>query len=224
MMLIMNYFPTQIVRILNIASLNLNIKEQTPITDTTLDIKLTENNPFRNTDINMYSETKITNSKIRKSIYLNFSCYEQAIKLLKSIRRHRIPYEKMMIIANISSQITESINNYWKDLAKVITSSLLNIDADELMTIFIYIIIKSQMSDILIHSKFIKEFTTMTTKSTMIGYYYTTLEASLIYILEVKDKNELMKRDKISFVPSLKSFTEIDDYSGLNSNSSYHIN
>jgi hypothetical protein len=202
--------------------MNLNINEQTP--DSFLEIKQTSEISFSNTDTNIYTESKATHSQIRKSYYINYSCYEQAIKLLKSIRSFSIPYEKMQTIANISSQITESINSYWKDFSNIITSSLLNIDADELMTIFIYIIIKSQMSDILIHSKFIKEFTTNTTKSTMMGYYYTTLEASLIYILEVKDKDDLIKRDRLSFVPSMKSFTEIEDISGINNHSSVQIN
>ncbi len=87
---------------------------------------------------------------------------------------------------------------------------MLNIDADELMTIFIYIIIKTQMNDILIHSKFIKEFTTSTTRSTMIGYYYTTLEASLIYILDVNDISELKKDKRPSRILSKKSYSDID--------------
>jgi hypothetical protein len=113
----------------------------------------------------------------------------------------------MMIIASISTEITESVNMYWKDMEKVITSSLLNIDADELMTIFIFTILKSQMAEILIHSKFIKEFTTSTTQSTMIGYYYTTIEASLIYIMDTRDKSDLLKKEKrISIRPGRVSY------------------
>jgi hypothetical protein len=161
----------------------------------------------------IYSEsTHMANTIKKAKKFINYSSYEQPIKLLKSLRKYKIPFQKMLVTASLSTEITESVNSFWKDMESLITSSLLNIDADELMTIFIYIIIKSNMSDILIHSKFIKEFTTSTTQSTMIGYYYTTLEASLIYILETKDKCELMKKEKrISVRPGRLSYRGEDN-------------
>jgi hypothetical protein len=168
--------------------------------------------PMKNRELRVYSETKLMGStrKVKKDCYINYSSYEQAIKLLKSVKQCRIPFEKMMIIANISTEITESVNSYWKDMELFITNSMLNIDADELITIFIYIIIKSQMSDILIHSKFIKEFTTSSTRSTMLGFYYTTLEASLIYILDVSDISELKKEKRPSRILNMTTLSEID--------------
>ena len=121
----------------------------------------------------------------------------------------KTPYEKMLQISNISIDITSCVNDYWKDFEKIISNSLLNIDADELMSIFIYIIVKSQMPELLIHTKIIKEFTTCVTKNTMIGYYYVTLDASLIYILDVKDKKSLKLAKEVlktSFLPDKKSF------------------
>ena len=47
------------------------------------------------------------------------------------------------------------------------------------MNIFIYIIIKAKMSDIIVYCKIISLFTTCITKSSMIGYYYSTFEASI---------------------------------------------
>lgn len=170
-------------------------------------------------ELKIYSESDImTKTMKKKKTYKQPQIpFDQAVKLLKSLKRYRVPFEKMMLIATISSEITECVNNYWKYFEEVITSSLLNIDADELMTIFIYIIIKTQMPEILIHSKFIKEFTTSTTRSTMVGYYYTTVEASMIYILTIKDKSELLNRDKIrqSLIPNKNSFIESDDFTML---------
>jgi hypothetical protein len=68
-------------------------------------------------------------------------------------------------------------------------NSLLNINADELMNIFIYIIIKSQMPELLIHNKIISEFTTRTTQQSTMGYYFITLEAAIVYI-----QNDLFKQ------------------------------
>jgi hypothetical protein len=122
--------------------------------------------------------------------------YASAIELLKSIRKFRTPFEKMMIIASISDEITECVNNFWNDMNKYIKSTYLNIEADELMTIFLFIIIKSQMPELTIFAKMIKNFTSSTTRGTMIGYYYTTLEASIAYIEELRDLNEIVKREQ----------------------------
>jgi hypothetical protein len=135
--------------------------------------------------------------------------YKEAIEYLNQVKAINSPYEKMHIIANISNQITSCINSYWKNYEKVITKSLLNIDADELMSIFIYIIVKSQLPELLIHTKIIKEFTTCVTKNTMIGYYFVTLDASVMYILDLKDTNILKNTKEIlkkSFLPDKKSF------------------
>lgn len=136
---------------------------------------------------NFYVSNALQSDKIPKS-------YASAIELLRSIRKYRTPFEKMMIIASISDEITECVNNFWNDMNKYIKSTFLNIEADELMTIFLFIIIKSGMPELTIDAKMIKNFTSSTTRGTMIGYYYTTLEASIAYIEELKDTNELVKQ------------------------------
>ena len=118
----------------------------------------------------------------------------------------------MLIISSISSEIKESVNDFWKDMDRVVTSSLLNIDADELMSIFIYIILKSQMSSLLVHMKLIKEFTTSVAKNTMVGYYFVTLDASIMFILEMDENNIMINRDKLRISSSrLNQNSFIDD-------------
>ena len=119
--------------------------------------------------------------------------YGQAIEFIKKIVDFKVPLEKLIIIASVSSLITECVNNYWKSMEKYIQPSMLGIDADELMTIFMYIIYKCHMPELFVHGDFIKYFTSPTTKSTMIGYYYTTLQGCLDFLLEVKDKGEFTK-------------------------------
>lgn len=134
--------------------------------------------------------------------------FHSAIELLKSIRNYTIPFQKMLIIANLSLEIIKCVNDYWEGMDKVIPPDLLNIDADELLTIFIYIIIKGNISEILIHQKFIADFTTAITKRTMIGYYFTTIESALIYLNTTKSKKNLCdKRRRSSVVPDRNSFS-----------------
>jgi hypothetical protein len=169
-------------------------------------------------NIKVYSETDSMTKSIKKNRnkYLhNYSSYEQAVRMLKSINRYRVPFEKMILIATLASEITECVNEFWKDFENIVTSDLLSIDADELMTIFIYVLIKSNMPNLLIHAKFIKEFTTSNSKSTMIGYYFTTLEAAIIYILSVKDRESLDKNKDNHLINTIKpnqsSFLKYDN-------------
>ena len=120
--------------------------------------------------------------------------YQPGINLLRSIKKYKTPFEKMMIIASISDTITECASTFWKEMKNYIKKDLLCIEADELMTIFLFIIVKSKMPELAIFAKMIKHFTTSTTRGTMIGYYYTTLEATIAYIEELKDINEVIKK------------------------------
>lgn len=170
-------------------------------------------------DLIVYSSTDLLAKSIRKArrksniVIPNdkkyFSAYKPAVSLLRSISKYRVPFSKMLLFASISSEITECVNEFWKDFNDLITPSLLNIDADELMTLFIYIIIKSQMPQLLVHCKFVKEFTTGSTRSTMIGYYYTTVEASLIYIMAIKDRSMLNNRELIR--TSLRNSSKLNE-------------
>ena len=119
--------------------------------------------------------------------------YGEAIEFIKKIVEFKVPLEKLVIIASVSSLITQSVNKYWKNMGRYIEPSMLSIDADELMTIFMYIIYKSNMPLLFVHADFIKYFTSPTTKSTMIGYYYTTLQGCLDFLLETKEKGDFTK-------------------------------
>ena len=123
--------------------------------------------------------------------------FGKAVEFIKKISDFKVPLEKLVIIASVSSLITECVNNYWKKMERFIQPSMLSIDADELMTIFIYIVYKSHMESLFVHGDFIKYFTSPTTKSTMIGYYYTTLQGCLDFLLEIKNKSEFITKESV---------------------------
>lgn len=122
--------------------------------------------------------------------------YSNAIRLLKNISKYRTPIEKMVLVASISDQITECVNDFWKDMEGYIKHDYLSIEQDELMTIFLYIVIKTQMPDLYVYARMIKNFTTPKIRQTMIGFYYATLEATLAYIEELKHASDAIKIHK----------------------------
>ena len=130
--------------------------------------------------------TKDSNSNIRLP-------YETAIQLLKQIERYKAPFEKMLIFANLGNEIKSCVDDFWKDMDGYVKSELLGVEAEQLMTIFIYIIVKSQINDIVVHCKLIQLFTTSVIKTSMMGYYYSNAEASVTYIQNLKNIKELLK-------------------------------
>ena len=188
-----------------------NIDDSNYINESVSNLNLFEDDDFNKNlivrsviNLNIREEKSIIPTKLEKVFnrvsfvrtknieYLSYP-YETAIQLLKQIQKYKTPFEKMMIIASISSEITDCINDFWRDLNSYIKNDLLNLEIDQLMIIFIYIIIKSQIYDISVHCKIIKSFTTCITKASMIGYYYSTVEASVSYLQSIHNIKELLK-------------------------------
>ena len=143
--------------------------------------------------------------------------YSTVIKIIHGLKHNKVPFEKMLLIASISTEITECVNAFWEGYEDIIpSSSLLNINADELMAIFIYIVVKAQFPEILLHQKIVNDFTSRTTKSTMIGYYNTTLEAAIEYI----QKERFGKEKNNSSVISDKFFSLTEGKNIINTTNS----
>ena len=133
----------------------------------------------------------------------NYIPYKSSIDLIKTIKMVHSPIDKINVLYSMGSEVIENINKIWKPLEKYLPKNYLSVDGDELIKIFGYILIKAKMPEILSHLSFIKNFTTKDTKSSMIGYYYTTIEAGVILAkkMEEKDYNnenkmENLKNDK----------------------------
>ena len=124
------------------------------------------------------------------------------------MKKYKTPFEKIIIIAAISDQIMENATSFWKNMEPYIEKDYLLIEADEIMTIFLYIIIQSQMPEILLYCKIINNFTTQFTKGFNISYNYTLLAASIDYLNDIKDVKELCKKEN-GFLDASKSILDI---------------
>lgn len=115
--------------------------------------------------------------------------YQTSIDLIKKVKLYQAPFDKMNVLYSMGNDVIDNINNIWKPLEKFLPKNFLSVDGDELIKIFGYILIKAKMPEILSHLSFIKNFTTKDTKSSMIGYYYTTIEAGVILAKKMEEKN-----------------------------------
>ncbi|MCQ2815890.1 MAG: VPS9 domain-containing protein [archaeon] len=164
--------------------------------------------PQRNTIFSSYSSASVRVSRASNA-YLekNRQGYNTVTKILKEVKNSKIPFEKMLYVASVSTEITECINVFWKDCIEYTSPTFLHINADELMSLYIYMLIKSQMGDIIIHTKFIEDFTSKTTKKTMIGYYTTTLEAAIEYIQKGIQLRQSTESESTNGILTEKEFT-----------------
>ena len=160
-------------------------------------------------------EIKLNQEEINemKKIYDNkdYIPYKSSIELLKTIKIHQAPIDKINVLYSVGSDVIENINKVWKPIEKYLPKNFLSVDGDELISIFCYIVIKAQMPELLTHIQFIKNFTTKDTKSSMIGYYYNAFEAGIINARNVEEKNYDIKED-VNIDNSL-----IDDAFAINS-------
>lgn len=114
--------------------------------------------------------------------------YNTVVTMMHGLKHAKTPFDKMMIIASMSTEINQCVDTYWNNMDNCLPNYFLSINADEFLSLFIFVVIKAQFPELIIHEKIIQFFTTKTTKSSTIGYYNVTLNAAIEYI-----KNEAVK-------------------------------
>ena len=122
--------------------------------------------------------------------------YYEEMKYIQTIKDYNFPLDKLTIIALTSVIITKSVDNFWKGINIKNPKKFLNIDADELLSIYLYIIYDINLPSIYTELDFINYFTGSITKQSMIGYYYTTIEGCLNFIMSSKCKEDFIKINK----------------------------
>ena len=111
-----------------------------------------------------------------------------ALYYLSQIDNYQVPLEKLIMISFLSVIIMESVDKFWEKKNVDLPPEFLTIEADDIMTIYLYIIYKLGHKSIIVQLDFIKYFTTSLTKQSIFGYYYSTFEGCIKY-LEQEDKD-----------------------------------
>ena len=114
--------------------------------------------------------------------------YNTVVQMLQGLKYAKTPFDKMMIIASMSTEITQCVDMYWNNMDNYLPNYYLSINADEFISLYILMVIRAQDPELIIHEKIIQNFTTKTTKSSTIGYYNLTLNAAIEYV-----QNEAVK-------------------------------
>ena len=120
--------------------------------------------------------------------------YGEAIYYFKNIKDYNIPLDKLTIIALVSVLITDCIDEFWKTEMENLDTKFLKVDADELISIYLYIIYNLDLPSLYTQLDFIEHFTGSITKQSMIGYYFTSVVGSLEFIMSSDKKEDLLPK------------------------------
>jgi hypothetical protein len=112
--------------------------------------------------------------------YTKIEFYE-SILLLRGFNQYDSIIEKIDAIFKIRSCLLKEIDNFWKNIP--IKSLYKIIDADNLLSIVIYLIIKSQMSELIIDLEVMDDFIDNKIKTSRKGYFFNLINSSLEYFI-----------------------------------------
>jgi len=145
--------------------------------------------------------------------------YKKAIAMLSDLKNRRSPIHKLKNIVKVAELISKSIDAFYKSCGAVNKKKL---DADQTLSLFIYLVAKSNISNLGAHYKIIEKFTTSNVLNSTAGYYATTLGACVACICSMdfkrnstvqeadEDLRRFLRSSKIGSIVSNSSIT----YSG----------
>lgn len=112
--------------------------------------------------------------------------YSKAIDCIKNIQFLKSPTHKLKAILASSEMIMESISEFYNKNNVKFNKDM---DPDDIMTIYIYMISKSALTTLITHCNLIEKFLTESSLASISGYYFITLNASIDYINNFKEEN-----------------------------------
>eukprot|EP01017_Pseudomicrothorax_dubius_P006902 TRINITY_DN12060_c0_g1_i1.p1 TRINITY_DN12060_c0_g1~~TRINITY_DN12060_c0_g1_i1.p1 ORF type:complete len:133 (-),score=17.43 TRINITY_DN12060_c0_g1_i1:151-549(-) len=116
-------------------------------------------------------------SKSMKMYEMREVPYAQAIQALGKLDLMRSPLHKIKTILKTASLINSCLNKFLER-----TDKKVELDGDHLFSIINYVLVRSGVSSIMAHLKFIEAFTTTNIMDSVSGYYCTNFEAASNYL------------------------------------------
>ena len=95
------------------------------------------------------------------------------------MRKSETPISKLKSITRITRIITSEIDQHYLDVDFAGKASKLTIDADTLISICTYIILKAQVHEIYAHLKLGNQFATSFLRSSKLGFVASTFEVAI---------------------------------------------
>lgn len=159
--------------------------------DCLLDCYYTMNSQYEvnyRSKIEQYSNLECSDLGIEKKFQIDVgdaalgtTGYAKAISKLRELEINYSPLKKLDIIIATTRLICECVDDYWKDDPSMNKENLV-IDADQILSIFLYIVIKGRVLNLKGHVNLIYDFGRKIVQNGQMGYYVTTIEACILQV------------------------------------------
>jgi len=105
--------------------------------------------------------------------------YREAVAQLKKLGNISSPTQKLKILAKVVKLINKSTEKFYKRFDLECGRKL---DPDETLSLFVYLLARSELKNISVHYRIIEKFSTNNILNSISGYYAVTLQAAMDYI------------------------------------------
>lgn len=112
---------------------------------------------------------------------LDTAGYQSAIEALRELAAVTGPMAKMTQVMVTTRRLCECVDLRWKDCP--VPADRLVINADQILSIFTYIVVKARVRNLMAQVAMIVEFVKPDVQQGPIGYYLATLEAAIEHVL-----------------------------------------
>ena len=118
--------------------------------------------------------------------------FEKSIKMMKNLYFYYKPIDKLLLTTKMRICILEEIKEFWSQVPEESNKKelKLDIDIDDYINIFEYIIIKSGMSDLIVHIEYIEAFTTEKTRKNIDDYNLQQIKVGLMQLSDLGKKEK----------------------------------
>jgi hypothetical protein len=120
--------------------------------------------------------------------------FKLAITKLKGVARLGTPMEKLQCLATLNASICSCIDSFWKGVP--VKREKLSIDADQYLSVLIYILVKANVPNLFTHITLTNELASFGSSSSYNSYCLTTMQACFYHLLNV-DTSTLIKRKSL---------------------------
>ena len=127
--------------------------------------------------------------------------FQEAVVLLRRLSQEHTPRDKLQCLIAVASEVCWCVDRFYSRdifIAKNFRPKQeeLCINADDLLSIVSFILIKSQLTNVISEAAFIDDFISRSMKLHMPGYFLATLQASIELITKL-DKQKFLSRESI---------------------------
>jgi hypothetical protein len=127
--------------------------------------------------------------------------YQEAVVLLRRLTAERTPRDKLQCLIAVSQEVCWCVDRFYSRECFTKTNfrprpEELCINADDLLSIVSFILIKSQLANAISEAAFIDDFISRPMKIHLPGYFLSTLQASIELITKL-DKQKFLTREMV---------------------------